>query len=88
MSDPSGPGIVNLVEIRLILDRIDPPAGRLWVTASAGLARDGEPEICFTGWLGLLRALYLITAAGQTIGECGQRGSASRSAAMPGTGRR
>ena len=64
MSDPNGPATVNLVEIRVILDRIDPPAGRRQITSSAGLGRDEEPAIPFTGWLGLLRALYLVTGSG------------------------
>ena len=65
MSDPNGPATVNLVEIRLILDRIDPPTGRLRVTSSAEPARaEGRGDIPFTGWLGLLRALYLVTGGG------------------------
>jgi len=64
MSDPNWPATVKLVEIRVILDRIDPPAGRLQITSSAGLGRDEEPAIPFTGWLGLLRALYLVTGSG------------------------
>jgi len=64
MSCANGPATVNLVEIRVILDRIDPPAGRLQITPSAGLGRDEEPAIPFTGWLGLLRALYLVTGSG------------------------
>ena len=64
MSDPNGPTTLNLVEINVILDGIDPPAGRLQITSSAGLGRDEEPAIPFTGWLGLLRALYLVTGSG------------------------
>ena len=64
MSDPNGPATVNLVEIRVILDRTDPPMGRLQVASGAEPARDEEPEISFTGWLGLLRALYLATGSG------------------------
>jgi hypothetical protein len=64
MSDPNGPGTVDLVEIRVILDRIDPPMGRLQVTSSAGHVQDEAPEFSFTGWLGLLRALYLVTGSG------------------------
>ena len=64
MSGPDGPGTVNLVEIRVILDRTDPPVGRLQVASGAGPARGEEPEISFTGWLGLLRALYLATGSG------------------------
>jgi hypothetical protein len=52
------------VEIRIQMDRVDPPAGRLSVVADAG-RRPGRPagEISFTGWLGLLRALYEATGA-------------------------
>ena len=64
MSDPDRPGNVDLVEIYVILDRIDPPMGRLQVTSGAEPAQDAEPEISFTGWLGLLRALYLVTGSG------------------------
>ena len=64
MSCANGPATVNLVEIRVILDRIDPPMGRLQITSSARPAHDEEPDIPFTGWLGLLRALYLVTGSG------------------------
>jgi hypothetical protein len=52
------------VEIRIVLDRAEPPAGRLWVIGAARLARRGQGgrEVSFTGWLGLLRALYEVTA--------------------------
>jgi hypothetical protein len=51
------------VEIRLVLDMAEPPAGRLWVVRDPGQAHQpgSEPEISFTGWLGLLRALYEVT---------------------------
>ena len=52
------------MEIRIVLDRAEPPAGRLRVVRAAG--QDGPragQEISFTGWLGLLRALYEVTAA-------------------------
>ena len=48
----------------MVLDGIDPPMGRLQVTSGAGHARDEELEVSFTGWLGLLRALYLVTGSG------------------------
>jgi hypothetical protein len=41
------------MEIRISLDRVEPPAGRL-----RRVADPGGPELRFTGWLGLLRALY------------------------------
>jgi len=52
------------VEIRIVLDRVEPPAGRLQVARAAGqaLGRRAGQEIGFTGWLGLLRALYEVTA--------------------------
>jgi hypothetical protein len=53
------------VEIRIVLDRVEPPAGLLRVVPVAGHAhRTGnEEEIRFTGWLGLLRALHEVTGA-------------------------
>ena len=52
------------VEIRIVLDIIEPPTGRLWAVRDPGQA--GHPGrkqgISFTGWLGLLRALYEVTA--------------------------
>ena len=52
------------VEIRIALDRADPPAGRLQVFVDPEQAREPHvgQEISFTGWLGLLRALYEVTA--------------------------
>ena len=52
------------VEIRIVLDRAEPPAGRLRVVRAAGQppAPRTDQEIGFTGWLGLLRALYEVTA--------------------------
>lgn len=48
------------VEIRIWLDQLDPPAGRLR-RVGAGTQRVGDAvevaEARFTGWLGLLRAL-------------------------------
>jgi len=63
MSDPDAAGTVDGVEIRIVLDRLDPPEGRLQVTSGAGRAPDGMSEVPFTGWLGLLRALYLVTGS-------------------------
>jgi len=52
------------VEIRILMDKVDPPAGQLSIVASADRdsGRQAE-EIRFTGWLGLLRALYEATGA-------------------------
>jgi hypothetical protein len=48
------------VEIRIVLDGVEPPAGRLWAVRDPGQANRpcAEEEVGFTGWLGLLRALY------------------------------
>jgi hypothetical protein len=59
---------MGLMEIRIVLDRVEPPEGRLRVVPApehdyeAGKAE----EIRFTGWLGLLRALYEVTGADST----------------------
>jgi len=52
------------VEIRILLDRAEPPAGRLRVVRAPGQAPGpcADQEIGFSGWLGLLRALYEVTA--------------------------
>ena len=63
MSDRSAAGMVGGVEIRVVLDRLDPPEGRLQVTSGAGREQDEMGEVPFTGWLGLLRALYLATGS-------------------------
>jgi hypothetical protein len=52
------------MEIRVMLDSLDPPAGRLRVTSGDGPVRDEQQGVPFTGWLGLLRALYLVTGGG------------------------
>jgi hypothetical protein len=53
------------VEIRIVLEAVEPPAGRLWVVSGPGEGQHpgGGREISFTGWLGLLRTLYEVTAA-------------------------
>lgn len=53
------------MEIRIVLDRVEPPGGRLRVVPDPGHAHrpEKEEEIRFTGWLGLLRALYEVTGA-------------------------
>jgi hypothetical protein len=52
------------VEIRIVLEIVEPPTGRLRVVSDPGPAHQpgSEQEISFTGWLGLLRALYEATA--------------------------
>jgi hypothetical protein len=61
------------VEIRIKMDRVDPPAGRLSVLAGAGQdpGRSAD-EAWFTGWLGLLRALS------EAIGSAGVGPGAER----------
>lgn len=53
------------VEIRMVLDQAEPPAGRLRVVPGAGQAHRPVTagEIRFTGWLELLKALYEVTGA-------------------------
>ena len=44
--------------IRISLERVEPPAGRLGlVTDTQPASNAGSQEVSFTGWLGLLRAL-------------------------------
>jgi len=43
------------VEVRISLDALDPPAGRVRVVPGSDNA-----ELRFTGWLGLLRVLYQV----------------------------
>ena len=52
------------MEILISLDTIDPPVGHLRVTPGPGPAPGhGDKELRFTGWLGLLRALYEVTGS-------------------------
>lgn len=57
-----GGGNSKRMEIRIILHGLEPPAGHLRVV-DPGQDRgpEAEQEIRFTGWLGLLRALYEAT---------------------------
>ena len=67
LADVAGRGNADhgKVEIRIVLDIVEPPAGRLWVVRGPGQADHPgrKQEISFTGWLGLLRVLYEMTAA-------------------------
>jgi len=54
------------VEIRLVLDGIDPPTGHLRVVDGADDTGGVDAQISFAGWLGLLRALYLVTGGRET----------------------
>lgn len=51
------------MDILISLDSLDPPVGRLRVTSGprSGVGGMGNEESRFTGWLGLLRALYEVT---------------------------
>jgi hypothetical protein len=62
------------MEIRIVLDQVEPPDGRLRVGPGTGPADRPvmAEEIRFTGWLGLLKALYEVTGAG----DPGQPGGA------------
>jgi hypothetical protein len=50
------PGQDERVEVRIALDALDPPAGRIRVSGD-------DSELGFTGWLGLLRVLYQVMGA-------------------------
>jgi hypothetical protein len=63
------PATMKRVEIRIILERLEPPCGRVLVVAdpSQPLHPRDQADLHFTGWLGLLKALYEVTggAGGQ-----------------------
>ena len=46
------------MEVRISLDTLDPPAGRVRVMPGSD-----DAEMYFTGWLGLLRVLYQVTGS-------------------------
>lgn len=54
------------VEIRIIVERLDPPCGRPSVVAEPSQCQhQPDPAVsCFTGWPGLLKALYQLTGGG------------------------
>jgi hypothetical protein len=54
------------VEIRLVLDGIDPPTGHLRVVDGPDDTSGVGAQISFAGWLGLLRALYSVTGGPET----------------------
>jgi hypothetical protein len=58
LADVAGwpPGQDERVEVRIALDALDPPAGRIRVSGD-------DSELRFTGWLGLLRVLYQVMGA-------------------------
>jgi len=57
--------MMGRMEIRIVLDQVEPPSGRLGAVAQSGQddRQVAAGEIQFTGWLGLLRALYEVTGA-------------------------
>jgi len=57
--------MMGRMEIRIVLDQVEPPSGRLGAVAESGQddRQVAAGEIQFTGWLGLLRALYEATGA-------------------------
>jgi hypothetical protein len=62
MLPPVRAATMGQMEIRIILDRAEPPAGRLRSVPDPGHCHAGQDEeIRFAGWLGLLRALYEVT---------------------------
>jgi len=58
------------MEIRIVLDQVEPPSGRLQVVSSErrGRVPDGthgeETLLGFTGWLGLIRSLEEVMRQG------------------------
>ena len=64
MVPAAGAGTMGVWRSVSVLDRAEPPAGRLRVVRAPGQAPGSrtDQEIGFTGWLGLLRALYEVTA--------------------------
>ena len=65
MSPRFGACTMGLMEIHIVLDQVEPPGGRLRVVPGSGQSHRAVAagEIQFTGWLGLLRALYEVTGA-------------------------
>src|ERR1700735_2675238 len=62
MLPPGRAATMGQMEIRIILDRAEPPVGRPRAVPDPGHRHAGQDEeIRFTGWLGLLRALYEVT---------------------------
>jgi hypothetical protein len=57
------------VEIRIVLDRVEPPAGWLQVISGRPQPADHrDPGVAFVGWLGLLRALSATIDVSGTAG--------------------
>ena len=45
------------MEVRISLDQLEPPVGRLAVASAPDVPEQARPGVPFTGWLGLLHAL-------------------------------
>jgi hypothetical protein len=63
------------MEIRISLDTVEPPTGRLWRLPGPGPA-PRPAAVSFTGWLGLLRALYEVAGRPQPPDGGGPQGAA------------
>ena len=65
MSLPCGRLQDGRVEIRIVLDHLEPLEGRVGVVSVSPAGVDAElgQDTPFTGWLGLLAALYRLTAS-------------------------
>ena len=71
MSPPVSPDHDGRVEIRIYLDSVERPAGRLRVLSGSADGRSGQDELPFTGWLGMLRALNEVLAGPGTVTKPG-----------------
>ena len=59
-----GDGKLGTMEIRIVLDEVDPPVGRVCAVDGSGVGGTLRP---FVGWLELLRALYEVTGRSGTF---------------------
>ncbi len=71
MSPPVSPDNHGWVEIRIYLDSVERPAGRLRVLSGLADALNVQDELPFTGWLGMLRALNEVIAGPGTVTKPG-----------------
>jgi hypothetical protein len=79
----------GLMEIRIILNLVEPPCGRLRAVPDAGCPHGPEEaqEIRFTGWLELLRTLYEVTGvAGSGHADSRTAGSGPAGSGPAGSG--
>ncbi len=66
------------MEVRISLDQVEPPVGRLMVTSPSGVPGGTQSSIPFTGWLGLLHALS------DALGSFGGSAGGASGGASPG----